>query len=323
MEEFDKTGQDITKHETIQGDFDFFDFLRILYQRRYIIFLGTAVIVVIIAFISFSTPSVYRSQTVVKPGLSNFDEESRKWVHLATPVEMKLLIETEMQFKVAEQKSQSKDTQESFPLVFKVIANNSNNTVTVFYDSPTQDDGITSMQFLLDALKETYHQKLQPFFFQLESGIALAQKELMLISKDQGFINENFNAILTHFEKFKHEYNSALENPVSLQKTGRYLAEYTAIIDRIARLKQNRSALFLKSALLNDEIEKRKIEKNSLYAIKVIQPPTTISVPNRKNLILNLIAAPVVGLCLMVFLVFFFEYLRNLIPKIKQKKIFE
>jgi uncharacterized protein involved in exopolysaccharide biosynthesis len=88
-------------------------------------------------------------------------------------------------------------------------------------------------------------------------------------------------------------------------------------------LKQAQSANVLKSASLNNEIKKMEIEKKNLYPMRVIQPPTTISVPNRKNLILNLIAAPVVGFCLMVFLVFFFEYLRNLIPKIKQKKIFE
>ena len=323
MERPENSGKNIINSENLKGDFDFFDLLRILWKRRYIILLGTAAIVVIIAVVSFSTPSIYRSKTVVKPGLSHIDYAERKYVPLDTPQEMKLLIETEMQYKVAEEKSKSKDTQASFPLIFKVLANNSNHTVTVFYDSPIQDDGITSLQLLLDALKESYHQKLHPFLFKFERGIALAQKELMLISKDQGFINASLNAILIRFEKFNLQNNSAVGNPESPQKVDHYLAEYTAIIDRIARLKQTRSAIILKSASLNDEIKKMEIEKKNLTAMQVMQPPTTISVPNRRNLILNLIAAPVVGFCLMVFLVFFFEYLRNLIPKIKQKKIFE
>lgn len=323
MEEFDKSGQDIRDKENRQRDFDFFDFLRILWKRKYIILAGTAVIVVFIAVLSFSAPSVYRSQTIVKPGLAHIDYAKRKYVLLNTPAEMKIIIETEMKYKVAEQKSKSTDTPESTPPNFLVLANNKNKTVTVSYDSPTQDDGITSLQLLLDALKESYHQKLQLILFDFESGIALAQKELTLISKDQGFINSNLNAILTRFEKFNLENNSAIGNPGTSNEAGRYLAEYTAIIDRIARLKKIQSANILKSTSLNAKIKRKEIEKKNLYPIQVIQPPTTISVPNRKNLILNLLAAPVVGFCLMVFLVFFFEYLRNLIPKIKQKKIFE
>ena len=86
MERSGNSGKDIFDSENSQGDFDFFDLLRILWKRRYIILFGTAAIVVIIAILSFTMPKVYRSQTVLKPGLSHIDTK-RKWVQLDSPEE--------------------------------------------------------------------------------------------------------------------------------------------------------------------------------------------------------------------------------------------
>ena len=323
MEELEEFGQDTKEAKAHREDFDFFDFLRIFWRRRYIVLFGTAVILVIIAVLSFSTPPVYRSKTTVMPGLNHIDEERRMWVFLDTPIKMKFIIESQLRYKVAQQKRKSKDPHASFPPIFKVLADKESNSVSILCDSPAQNDGIISLQLLLEALREFYQKRLSPFLFKLESGIALARKELMLISKEQEFINANLNAVSTRFEKFKLENASDMEDLPASNKEGRYLVQYTAIIDRIARLEQTRNTIALRSAELETEIKKMDNEKNDLSAIQVVQPPVTISVPNRKNLILNLVAAPVVGFCLMTFLVFFFEYLRRLIPKIKQKSIFE
>ena len=320
MERSGNSGKDIFDSENSQGDFDFFDLLRILWKRRYIILFGTAAIVVIIAILSFLMPKVYRSQTVLKPGLSHIDTK-RKWVQLDSPEEIKFYIESELQYKLEKQISESQGTEFSLPLNFKILADKSRNTVTVLCDSPTPSDGIIKLRLLLDALKESYQQKLRPFLVKYESDILLAQKELVHISKEQEFIDTNLNNMQISLEKFIKENirgSSDLKSPNNL---GRYLANYSAVVETISRLKQTQSKNDLKNVALKNEIKQLENEKKKLRAISVIQTPATISAPSRPNINLNLIASPIIGFFLALFLVFFVEYVRNLIKKIKQKKI--
>ena len=191
--------------------------------------------------------------------------------------------------------------------------------MTVLCDSPTPSDGIIKLRLLLDALKESYQQKLRPFLVKYENDIVLAQKELMHISKEQEFIDTNLNNMQISLEKFIKENirgSSDLKSPNNL---GRYLANYSAVVETISRLKQTQSKNDLKNVALKNEIKQLENEKKKLRAINVIQTPATISAPNRPNINLNLIASPIIGFFLTLFLVFFVEYVRNLIKKIKQK----
>jgi len=316
MERSGNSGKDIINSENLQGDFDFFDLLQIFWKRRYIILFGTAVIVVIIVVISFLSPPVYRSQTVFKPGLSHIDKNG-KWVAVDSPLDMYFFIESEIKYKLAKQLKTSKEKELSPSLNYKIFTDKSIDTLTVVYDSSGSNEGIAKLRLLLNALKDSYNHALQPYLDQYESKIALARQEIALHLKEQEFINSNLLEIQRKFENYKGKNAvDAKGNPAG--KMGQYLAHYSVIVEKTARLKQAQSKTDLRIAELKDKVTILETEKKKLRAIDVVQLPTRISGPDRSSMRLNIMAAPVVGFLVTAFLVLLVEYARKVISEIKR-----
>jgi hypothetical protein len=320
MERSENSGRDIINAENLPAGFDFFELLRILWKRRYIILLGTAAVVAMIVAISFSMPKIIRSQMILKPGLSHVDKKG-KWVLLDVPSNMQFRIESELKYKLEKQLRESKDNKLLLPLNYQTLADNSRNTLTVFYDSSGLDDGVAKLKILLNALRDSYDRTLQTYLKRYDSNIAMVRQDIAHKLKEQEFIKSNLSGIQISLNKYKQ--NNALEVKNSpAGKKGQYLVDLTAIIERISRLMQALSRTDLRIAELNDKLARLETEKKRLTPLHLVQTPTRIAGPSRTNLVVNLLASPVIGFFIMVFLVLFVEYLRKVIAKIKQDKIF-
>jgi LPS O-antigen subunit length determinant protein (WzzB/FepE family) len=303
-------------------EIELIDILRILWKRKYIILAGTAAIVVMILAISLSMPKMYRSKIVMKPGLSHVDKKG-KWISLDSPSNMQFLIESELIYKLEKQLGEMKESGLTPILNYKTLVDDSRNTLTVFYDSQDSSEGLEKLRYLTDALKEFYKKRLQPFLRKYEREIALAEKEIALNLNEKEFINSNLKDIHSSLWKFKHQNDVGTDSDYPKDQLGKFLEQYTAIIDRVARLQKGQTKIDLNISNLNDKIAQLENEKKMLAPIRVIQPPTQVSAPNRSKIRLSLVSAPVIGFFVMVFLVLFIEYVRKVIAKIKQEKIFE
>jgi hypothetical protein len=303
-----------------KDEIELFDLLRILWKRKYIILAGTAAIVVIILAISLYMPKIYRSQMVLKPGLSHLDKKGN-WVSVDSTSNMQFLIESEIIYKLENMLIESKDAEFEPPLIYKILADKSGNTITIACDSSHADKGVAELRLLLNALKEYYGHVLQSYLQEYESEIELVRHEIDISLKEQEFISTYLSEIQISLEKYEQKYTAITGN--SIGEIARYLVDFTAIVDRTSRLKQTQSKNILRIGELKNKVRKLENEKKMLAPIRVIQPPRQVSGPNKSKIRLSLVSAPVIGFFVMVFLVLFIEYVRKVIAKIKQEKIFE
>jgi len=291
-----------------QDVIDLFEILKILWKWKYLIILGTAVIVTLTVAVNLNMKKIYQITMLLKPGIQKLNAEGKP-VYIESVQNIKLIIENEIIPEISEHlKEKSKDRIVT-PCKFKVDANEKSYIVTVICESPAIEEGTNNLNYLSDILFSAYDKRMNYLHENYDYQIMLAKRQLEFSLDEEKFVTSKINDIQHRLDKFTLEIETSTELSNSKIRSQDTLLDYSSIVEKVADLKRKQSEVSLLIDKYKKEIKTLANEKNGLKAFSVIQPPTANPHPVSPQKKRNIILAIMLGLFLMVSLTFFIEYI--------------
>jgi hypothetical protein len=323
----------------VQDEIELIDVLRVIWKWKYLILVGTLIFALIAAVISLNSPQNYRVNMVLQPGVVGIDARGRQ-IYIDSPQNIKALIEAgAFNLGVSDH---LKNPNSSLPklLKFKVNIPKESDSMVISYEDSNVDLALTILKHLEKQVLKKYDEVVQKYRDIYESEILFKKNKLSEIEyenkvsiKHIGKVKNRINELLLETEEIDAKIKSIMNEKSKYISGGNKQENIMATIlynDLIQQLttmktiyKNEIDGYFMrietenyrqkdrqnKTDIILAEIRNIENKMNSIQNMQVIKPPTGSRRPVRPKTKLNIILASVVGLVIMLFLVFFLEYL--------------
>lgn len=329
----------------VQDEIELIDILRVIWKWKYLILAGTLICGLIAGAISWSQPKIYRVDMVLQTAVVGMDSRGSK-AYIETPKNIKTLIEAGAFNRKVSDNLKNSDSTVPKVLKWKVHQPRQSDSLIISYEHSNVDLAITILEHLAKQLFKTYNEAVEKYKNNYESQLLIKRNQLSEIEIENKIsvktidkIRNRINVVLLETEKIDKEikllidkqseyildgnkqrninvailYNNLLQQ-LSTIKT----ANKNEIADYFMRIDTENGGLKIRQSItdrLLAEIRKIENEMISIQNMQVIKSPTSSRRPVRPKTKLNIILASVVGFVIMLFVVFFLEYLS------KQKKL--
>jgi len=251
--------------------------------------------------------STYRVSTVLKSGINKVADDGEP-AYLDSVEDFKSFIESELLFTISQHFKNSNKQKVSSTGEYKITADNDLNTLRIIYESPDKEEGIKKLAYLSNMIAEHYEKRLQQFHQKHEFELMTARRQLELRMDEEKFIVSKLSDIQKRTDRYAREIDR-LNNSSESKAQQTMLLEYASIVEKIADLKRRQSQVNSAISFYKKEMTDMENEKPGKQAIVVANPPTASQLPIKPKKIQNVTLAAVVGLLVMLFLSFLFEYI--------------
>ena len=323
-----------------KDEIELIDLLRVFWKWKYLIFGGTLVCTIAALVISWIMPKIYRTETVIRPGILSFGEDGKS-VYIDTPGNIKALIETgAFDKKILDNLEESNTSDIPKKLQFRVTLPASSSTLKINYDTAHTDQGIEILKLLGKYLMEEYGNLVGYFQNEIDRDINIQkagttkinamrrshetnienimkriqelETEIVIINKNTDYLNKERNKLLS---KGKDESNilTLVLYSNTIQQNLQLANDFK---NEIKDLKLKKETELQQISELENDLQKRlaemenlAIKKSNIQNIQVIQKPYSSKYPVKPKKMFIVVLAFFVGIFAMIFLAFLLEYI--------------
>jgi capsular polysaccharide biosynthesis protein len=324
--------------DKFEEEIELIDILRTVWKWKYLIMVGTVVCAIVAAVISISKPNIYRVETILKPGVLEINDKGQE-IYVDSPTNIKALIEAgtfnnEIKRELKDTKTSNLPTSFQFEINIPKIAT----LLKISYETPSVDTGISILNQLTNSISREQAVKidyLQTKFEKeiLEDKIALSglqdelrsnqtsiskiNKRLAELSTDIQSLNRNISALTKHRDTIlsnRNEetiltgflYNNTIQQNLDLRnRINNQILNYTIEKERV---KNSSKRIEREIDILSKKIDDLKNKKSNIMNIQVLKSPNISQNGIKTKIKRNIVLATIVGLFLILFFVFFLEY---------------
>ncbi len=337
--------------DRLEDEIELMDYLRVMWQWKYLIVIGTLICVVAAAVMSFMTPKIYRLDMVIVPGRVEI-RRSGQDVYVESPENIKGLVEspenikglieagalnTEILTSIGESNSNARPS-----LKFSVNILKNGNTVRVSYETSDVERGSRILNRLCELLLKKGAERVAFFQNEYETEINLKQIELARLQAERQTSEWHIQNLQKRIDALRPELESVRKSISSLiQERDKFLSGSTNERNTIAAVLyantiqqsiaiENSYRLEMNDYISRQELDKLRIEKtdfdekfllekidqltlkkDGIQNIQIVQPPTSSPYPIKPRIKHNVMLAAVVGFFVMLLLAFFLEYVQR------------
>ena len=332
----DKVAERKTKYPDPENT-ELIDYLRLLWQRRYIVLSGPLLFSLVAWGYCALTPKVYEIRAVVKPGVRAIDVDG-SISYVDEPNNIIASIRSgEFNSKIfANLNSSTHNVPNSLNFDAKRVADSE--VLGITYHTGDVDFGLKVVRGLVHALLQEYGNRVEYLRRNYDSEILVKETELSTLElrkqelahrnkdlqtridqlrDDIAFLKESAPILLQQKNTSKSERNSDRETLNSLLYTYTYQQnldlskEYQKKLDDYSQEKAEGilqvQQIDSSTKLLSAEIKRLELKKNIMNNLVVLSEPAPRGHPVKPKVKQTVLVAGVVGFFLMIFFVFFLE----------------
>ena len=323
-------------------EIELIDLIRVVWKWKYFILSGTLLCGLIAVIIGLKMNKIYSINMVLRPGILSVGEKGKN-VYIDSPQNIKALIESgTYNNDILNYLNDTETDKVPNKLNFKVSVPKNSDTIIVKYETSNIKQGSAILDYLSKLLLEMYSKLVQYFKSEYDMKISLLEygidyiktaiksykrnvkniekrideliSEIELIKKNTTNLITERNKLLSKNPK-ENNILSALLYSNTIQQNLQLYNRYQDEINNYKRQKENELQKIKKSEheIVKKLNEKKNLQfkRDSIQNIQILQPPTSSPYPIKPKTILNVILALVTGLFIMLFLLFFLEYLKR------------
>jgi len=331
-----------------EDEIELIDLLRVIWKWKYLILCGTVFCAVASLAVSSILPKIFRAEMLIRPGILSYNNNGKN-VYIDTPVNIKGNIESgAFDFRILSNLKKSNRSDVPKALMFNVKLRKSSDSVQIRYETPEIEQGIEILDLLGKLLIEEYRSHVKFAQNEVDKNINIARAEIqknrsikrsneiniinikkrvqeletgiVFVNENTAYLKKERNALLSK-EKDKNDIFSTILYLNAIQQNLQLANDYE---NEITSLKRGKETELQKiSSLENDiqvqiaKIDNLELKKDIIQNIRVIQKAYSSPHPIKPKKKLIVVLATMVGLFMMLFLSFFFEY----ISKNKEQKL--
>jgi uncharacterized protein involved in exopolysaccharide biosynthesis len=320
-------------------EFDFLNLLSILWRWKYLIIAGTIFCAVASAIISHSLTKIYRVGVDYEIGVAEVAGNG-KAIYAIDPQSLKSLILRGVFNKAIREKIKSSDGNiKSGNIQFRVSYSRNTNNLKVTFDTPNVDQGIVTLMYLTEAVRDKYSGQIDTFRNAHQNKIDRLKSDILVIDAEEnhsniksqyigrrleelssqiGILRDNIEALKKQRDHFSAKNNmgdqgsiNALMNDLQLNLSLKndYDVQFDALTNSLEEEKINRIRLREDRKVMISDIDLLEKEKDRIKAIDPVNGPTASQNPIRPKIKLNIALATISGFIGFFLLSLFVDYL--------------
>ena len=312
--------------EHFDDEIQLIDYLRVIWKWKWLIILGTFLCMVVAGMVSFNMPKIYEVSMTIEPGIIGVKSDGR-FIYLDSRdnIEGKIKgglfnrriqevlninpLETDIKFEVRPQKGTN---------FIKVTSE---------WKDPEVEFGKKALVNLIGFISKEYENIVQQRKGDYEKQILMKQNKikeneatLKIIQNREKELLQEIKDVKNNTERIERERNDVLQHKgnssdISLllysTTIQQNLAYFNQLSDQINDIRTKKEIASMEIENLKVEIDRLNLEESIIKNIRVIQNPEASLRPIKPKKRLNILLVGVIAFMMMMFLVFFLEYIQK------------
>ena len=222
MPENSKNDRKHSQKADFQEEAQIVEIIKIFWQWKYIILLGTFAICILTAIISYSSEKMYRVEMILSPGIIGLDNSGRA-IYIDKPSNIRSLITSGLfnkQIAALLKEKKISNIPNRFDFIVIILTKGPNPILKIAYESSEIDKGKAVLNYLFSLIEQTYSESIR--LLKNKSEVLLLAKKVEL--KNLRALEKSNNVSLTYFkeriQELSKEMNLIKKNTEIIAETG-------------------------------------------------------------------------------------------------------
>ena len=312
--------------EHFDDEVQLIDYLRVIWKWKWLIILGTFLCMVVAGVVSFNMPKIYEVSMTIEPGIIGVNRDG-KFIYLDSRDNIEEKIKEGL-YNRRIQKALNINPLET-DIKFEVRPQKGTNfiKVTSEWKDPEVEFGKKALVNLLGFISKEYENIVQQRKGDYEKQILMNQNQikeneatLKIIQDREKELLPEIKNVKDNTEKIVRERNNVLQHKgnsddISLliysTTIQQNVAYFNQLSNQINDIRTKKEIASMKIENLKVQIDRLNLEKSIINNIRVLQNPEASLSPIKPKKRLNILLAGVIAFMMMMFLVFFVEYIQK------------
>ena len=312
--------------EHFDDEVQLIDYLRVIWKWKWLIILGTFLCMVVAGVVSFNMPKIYEVSMTIEPGIIGVNRDG-KFIYLDSRDNIEGKIKEGL-YNRRIQKALNINPLET-DIKFEVRPQKGTNfiKVTSEWKDPEVEFGKKALVNLLGFISKEYENIVQQRKGDYEKQILMEQNQikeneatLKIIRDREKELLQEIKNVKDNTEKIVRERNNVLQHKgnsddISLliysTTIQQNVAYFNQLSNQINDIRTKKEIASMKIENLKVQIDRLNLEKSIIKNIRVLQNPEASLSPIKPKKRLNILLAGVIAFMMMMFLVFFVEYIQK------------
>ncbi|HUV59888.1 MAG TPA: Wzz/FepE/Etk N-terminal domain-containing protein [Desulfatiglandales bacterium] len=312
--------------EHFDDEVQLIDYLRVIWKWKWLIILGTFLCMVVAGVVSFNMPKIYEVSMTIEPGIIGVNRDG-KFIYLDSRDNIEGKIKEGL-YNRRIQKALNINPLET-DIKFEVRPQKGTNfiKVTSEWKDPEVEFGKKALVNLLGFISKEYENIVQQRKGDYEKQILMEQNQikeneatLKIIRDREKELLQEIKNVKDNTEKIVRERNNVLQHKgnsddISLliysTTIQQNVAYFNQLSNQINDIRTKKEIASMKIENLKAQIDRLNLEKSIIKNIRVLQNPEASLSPIKPKKRLNILLAGVIAFMMMMFLVFFVEYIQK------------
>jgi len=312
--------------EHFDDEIQLIDYLRVIWKWKWLIILGTFVCMGVAGVVSFNMPKIYEVSMTIEPGIIGVNSAG-KFIYLDSRDNIEGKIKGGL-YNRRIQKALNINPLET-DITFKVRPQKGTNfiKVTSEWKDPEVEFGKKALVHLVVVISKEYENIVQQRKGDYEKQILMKQNQikeneatLKIIQDREKELLQEIKNVKDNTERIVQERNNILQHKGNADDISlliysttiqQNVAYFNQLSNQINDIRTKKEIASTKIENLKAEIDRLNLEKSIIKNIRVIQNPEASIRPIKPKKKLNVLLAGVVAFMMMMFFVFFLEYIQK------------
>jgi capsular polysaccharide biosynthesis protein len=300
-----------------EDEIELMDFLRVIWEHKLLIVIGTLACILMGAIISFSLPKFFQVEMIIKPGVIT-EKMNQRIIYADEPENIKTFIQKNVKKSEIQKVMDASGKKYSDPLKYSVKIPRRSSLLVITHETANPAQGVKLLSVLFDVITDYYSDRKNTYKDNYENEIRMLKEGLIGNESSQSHTKETVDTLFQLEHQISKELNLLNERKNHFKGDLSYLqlkSNYNNQMIEITRERAVAQETLIKlkeqQRVITEKIQYLESRMDKIQMIELVKPPSATNHPIKPNVKLNMMMATAAGFFVMLLVSFFLEYIKN------------